>query len=97
MTEDGDERGDERGDFIYRGEEMADVPRDVISVKVRPTVKVIKHRAFSSYLPLNIANLGVRLEEIGGEAFWDCISYMRFRYPPPSRQYRKGHYGIARS
>jgi hypothetical protein len=53
------------GGTSYKRELNGDIPRDVTHVKVHPSVKAIKDRAFSSCSQLKIVNFGERLEEIG--------------------------------
>ena len=47
---DDDTAGSERNDaFVYHGQEGEDVPRDVIHVRVHPSVRVIRTRAFLNF------------------------------------------------
>ena len=82
--------------FVYAGQEGEIVPRDVTSVKVHPTVKVIKARAFyrcslktvilnddqgESYGLITVT-LHDGLEEIGEKAFCKCTSLQGIVVPP---------------
>jgi hypothetical protein len=58
--------GDEGVYFIYTRQARADIPRDVIRVRVHPSVRAIKDNAFDGCSQLMIVILGKGLEEIGG-------------------------------
>ncbi len=60
--------GDKEAYFIYTGQVRADIPRDVIRVRVHPSVRVVKDWAFCECLQLAIVDLGNGLEEIGAWA-----------------------------
>ena len=80
------EAGRERNDaFVYHGREGEDVPQDVIHVRVHPSVKVIRARAFVWRCRLISVELHDGLEVIEKEAFRDCRSLREILFPPSVR------------
>jgi hypothetical protein len=67
--------GEWQGYYVYYDwMENKDVPMDVTHVIVHPFVKLIKDGAFYNRRQLRIVILNNELEEIGEEAFRECIS-----------------------
>jgi hypothetical protein len=64
--------GDQGASFIYTGQEGADIPWDVIHVRVNPTVRRIEDWAFNKCSQLAIVILGEGVEEIGQWASFQC-------------------------
>jgi len=73
---------DLEGYFVYHGREDEVVPRDVIRVRVHPSVKVIKEKAFYEREQLTTVILNHGLEEIGEGAFRQCSSLRGIDVPP---------------
>ncbi len=76
---------DEGAYFIYTGQERADIPQDVIRIRVHPSIRVIKDNAFEGCRQLTIVILGKGLEEIGVRAFARCTSLREIVIPPAIR------------
>ena len=70
------------GYFVYHGREDEVVPRDVIRVRVHPSVRVIKDFAFKQCSTLTTVILNDGLEEIGEDAFSSCTSLRGIDVPP---------------
>jgi hypothetical protein len=75
--------------FVYTGQDMEDIPRDVIHVEVHPSVRAIKINAFRGCLELTTVNLGTKLEEIGVNAFYECKSLREVVIPPSVKKIKK--------
>ena len=71
--------------FVYHGREGEDVPRDVIHVRVHPSVKVIRAKAFASRIRLISVEFRDGLEVIEEEAFYVCSSLREILFPPSVR------------
>jgi hypothetical protein len=78
------------GYFVYHGREDEIVPRDVIRVRVHPSVKVIRQSAFEYQYQLTTVILNDGLEEIGKYAFEECSSLQRIDVPPTVKSIKKG-------
>jgi hypothetical protein len=81
VVNDWGEGGDMQEIFIYTGQENDMIKRDVIHVRVHPSVKVIKDNAFGSCYDLATVILNEGLEEIGRAAFSICIRLKRIAIP----------------
>jgi hypothetical protein len=77
--------GDQGAYFIYTGQDRYHIPRDVIPVRVHPSIRVIKDNAFEGCRQLTIADLGKGVEEIGVRAFCGCTSLREIVIPPAIR------------
>jgi hypothetical protein len=71
--------------FVYHGREGEDVPRDVIHVRVHPSVKAIRAKAFVSRSRLISVEFRDGLEVIEEEAFYVCSSLREILFPPSVR------------
>ncbi len=73
--------------YPYLGQEGNDIPRDVIQVRVDPSVEATKDKAFYRCNRLRTVDLSVSdgLENIGKEAFFRCTSLRRIITPPRSK------------
>jgi hypothetical protein len=62
--------------YPYLGQEGNDIPRDVIQVRVDPSVEAIKDKAFNHRNRRRTVDLSISdgLENIGKEAFFRCTS-----------------------
>jgi hypothetical protein len=87
-----DDDTDERDYFLSTGQDNVYIPRDVTRVRVHPSVKKIKARAFQGCTWLRTAILNDGLEEIGGGSFSNCA----LTYPPQSGRSIMGHSVVAR-
>ena len=63
--------------FVYMGED-SEVPRDVVSVRIHPSVKVIPNGAFRDRKQLKMVNISEGVIEIGQYAFSHTMMDMRF-------------------
>jgi hypothetical protein len=75
-----DNDGNEGVDFVYTRQD--NVPRDVTSVTVHPSIGVIGFAAFYKRSDLTTVILGEGLEEIGKMAFRECTSLHEVVIPP---------------
>jgi hypothetical protein len=71
--------------FVYHGREGEDVPRDVIHVRVHPSVRVICTKAFLWRSWLISVELHDGLEVIEKGAFKECSSLRKILFPPSVR------------
>ena len=93
-----DDAGSERNDaivldddaacFVYTGQ--ANVPDRVIRVRVHPSIRVIRARAFLSQSRLISVELHDGLEVIEREAFYECRSLREMLFPPSVRAIKEG-------
>ena len=60
--------------FVYTGQPIGDIPRDVTHVRIDPSVTVIAHGAFKSFCELVEVEFSGRVEKIGVSAFYGCSS-----------------------
>ena len=67
--------------YIYTGQPIEDIPRDVTRVRIAPYVKKISIGAFRDCEQLMVVELDVGLEEIGEMAFNGCKSLESFKIP----------------
>jgi BspA type Leucine rich repeat region (6 copies) len=67
--------------FLYTGQSMEDIPRDVTHVKVDPAVKVIGPQAFDHCHLLSSVELCEGLERIEQGAFRGCTSLTQITIP----------------
>jgi hypothetical protein len=72
-TQNHDHDMNQGGAIIYKGGSKG-IPRDVTSVKIHPSVRSIKSRAFKDRSRLTIVIGGEGLEEVGDAAFQCCTS-----------------------
>ncbi len=68
--------------FVYRGEKYGAVTRDETHVKVHPSVKVIKWKAFYKCMQLRTVIFIKGLEVIGWRAFSNCTLLKKIVIPP---------------
>jgi hypothetical protein len=81
--------------FVYTGQE--NVPDGVIRVRVNPSIKVIREKAFFQQTRLIGVELHNGIEVIEEEAFGGCSSLREMLFPPsPSGSSSIGHSVIAR-
>jgi hypothetical protein len=76
--------------FVYYGREDEIIPKDVIRVKVHPSAKAIKYRAFENRKKLTTVILNDGLEEIEQWAFYNCTSLQGIVAPPTVKSIKKG-------
>jgi hypothetical protein len=76
--------------FIYKGEEIDDIPRDVTHVIIHPSVRAIRGSAFKCCSNLSIVNFGEGLEEIGEKAFEGCSSIQAVFIPAAVKAIMRG-------
>jgi len=73
---------------VYKGGDQ-EVPKDVERVRIDPSVKVIKERAFVNCRKLKYVQFCEGLEEIGPGAFGCCISLESVRLPSTTKIIRQ--------
>ena len=74
---------DDAGCFVYTGQE--NVPDGVICIRVHPSIKVIRVRAFFRQRRLIGVELHDGLEVIEKKAFYNCRSLCKMLFPPSVR------------
>jgi hypothetical protein len=75
--------------FVYTGEGGASIPRDVVRVRVDPSVRSIPYRAFCNRKKLAEVELCEGLVEIGISPFWYCDhSITKINIPASLRRIR---------
>ena len=74
---------DDVASFVYAGQE--NVPDGVIRVRVHPSIKVIRARAFLDQTRLISVELHDGIEVIEKEAFRGCKSLREMMFPPSVR------------
>ena len=79
---------DDAANFVYTGQE--NVPDGVIRVRVHPSIKVIRVRAFLRQTLLMSVELHDGLEVIEKEAFEECRSLREMLFPPSVRAIKEG-------
>ena len=67
--------------FIYKGQPISEIPRDITHVRIDPSVKVIAAEAFEGCEELLEVELCKGLAQIGAGAFNGCKSLNRFKVP----------------
>ena len=67
--------------FLYTGQPIEEIPRDVTHVRIAPYVKKIGIGAFRDCEQLMVVELNVGLEEIGESAFEGCKSLKYIKVP----------------
>jgi hypothetical protein len=86
-----DDAGREQNDaFVYRGREGENIPRGVIRVRVHPSVRVIRGKAFTGCKLLMSVKLHDGIEVIGEESFQQCTSLREIFIPPAIRAIKNG-------
>mmetsp|Transcript_20853 Transcript_20853/g.35830 ORF Transcript_20853/g.35830 Transcript_20853/m.35830 type:complete len:337 (-) Transcript_20853:51-1061(-) len=80
--------------FLYTGQDT-EVPKDIVSVNVSPSVKEIPRGAFAECRALKYAILHEGLQTIGDRAFFDCASLERIEVPSTMIGYRAFSFCIA--
>jgi len=70
------------------------VPKDVERVRIDPSVKVIKDRAFQYCKKLKYVQFREGLEVIGLHAFLGCISLVSVRLPSTTKIIRRGAFYV---
>ena len=79
---------DNAANFVYTGQ--GNVPRGVIHVRILPSIKVIRVRAFLRQTLLMSVELHDGLEVIEKEAFEECRSLREMLFPPSVRAIKEG-------
>ena len=79
---------DNAANFVYTGQ--GKVPRGVIHVRILPSIKVIRVRAFLRQTLLMSVELHDGLEVIEKEAFEECRSLREMLFPPSVRAIKEG-------
>ena len=79
---------DNAANFVYTGQ--GNVPRGVIHVRILPSIKVIRVRAFLQQTLLMNVELHDGLEVIEKEAFEECRSLREMLFPPSVRAIKEG-------
>jgi hypothetical protein len=79
---------DDAANFVYTGQE--NVPDGVIRVRVHPSIKVIRARAFFRQSLLINVELHDGIEVIEKNAFEDCRSLREILFPPSVREIKWG-------
>jgi hypothetical protein len=74
---------DDAANFVYTGQE--NVPDGVIRVRVHPSIKVIRARAFFEQSRLIGVELHDGIEVIEEQAFYECRSLREMLFPPSVR------------
>jgi len=74
---------DDAACFVYTGQE--NVPDGVIHVRVHPSIRVIRAKAFLRQIRLISVDLHDGLEVIEMDAFCDCRSLREMLFPPSGR------------
>ena len=74
---------DDTANFVYTGQE--NVPDGVIRVRVHPSIKVIRAKAFFEQYRLISVELHNGIEVIEKQAFADCRSLREMLFPPSVR------------
>ncbi len=74
--------------FVYAGQE--NVPDGVIRVRVHPSIKVIRAKAFVGQSRLIGVELHDGIEVIEEEAFYNCRSLREILFPPSVRAIKEG-------
>jgi hypothetical protein len=83
-------RLDDAAYFVNTGREDKDVPKGVIHVRVHPSVRVIRAKAFIRQSLLMSAELHDGIEVIEEWAFEDCRSLRQILSPPTVRAIKDG-------
>ena len=74
---------DDAANFVYTGQE--NVPDGVIRVRVHPSIRVIRAKAFFRQTRLISVELHDGIEVIQEDAFYDCRSLREILFPPSVR------------
>ena len=74
---------DDAANFVYTGQE--NVPDDVIRVRVHPSIRVIRAKAFLGQYRLISVELHDGIEVIEKQAFYSCRSLREMLLPPSVR------------
>ena len=67
--------------FLYLGQPILDIPRNITHLRIDPSVKVIGPHAFEDCKQLVVVELCEGLGHIGQNAFCICISLKRLKVP----------------
>jgi hypothetical protein len=89
-----DDVGSKRNNaFVYHGREGENIPNGVICVRVHPSVRVIRARAFLRRKLLMSVELHNGIEVIKEEAFRRCTSLREILIPPSVRAIKGSAFG----
>jgi hypothetical protein len=76
--------------YVYHGQKGDNIPEGVICIRVHPSVRVIRGRAFLGHKLLMSVELHNGIEAIKEEAFLRCTSLQEILIPPAIRAIKKG-------
>ena len=91
MASDGRAGGGVNDDaFVYAGQPLEEIPRDVRFVRVDPSVRKIEDEALMKCKKLENPELCQGLVDIGEHAFWLCGNLQHVTIPPTVRRIDRG-------